>query len=409
MKYFASNLKINVKELPFFLAYGLFLLFSVLSTSLYYQYTSGAIYSCIMFMCMGIVVAGEIFIESQYNKKQLIALIISFTIYAIISYTSESFFTTVGMIPILLFSARKIDFNKIAYFSAFIFLFIMLFVMLSAKINIIDNITIISFNGRHREFLGFRFPLNPATLSFNISALWVYYKKRKIKWWENIVLLGMNVFIYIKTDSKLAFVSSVVVIFVGIVLKYHYDFICNRKIITYVITFSFFIALIISLVAALTYDYKIAWMRAINRFFEDRIFFANKSLKEYGVTLLGEKIPWVGFGTDDSGGVANNVYANYFYVDNMYIQVMQRYGLIFFSVYIIINTFMLYKCRKNKDMYALIIIALIAFKCIIDNLSFYIYYNTFWFMISYVLLYKQKSIKENPTIIKAFKKLKIAY
>lgn len=405
MRLFDSTIRIKVKELPFFSAYGIFLLFSVLSTSLYYKYISGAIYAGIILMCMGIAAAGEIFLGSKYNTKQQYALIITIILYAIISYTSSGFFTTVGIIPILLFSARNIDFRKIAWFSAVMMFFILLFVILSAEAHIIRNLSVVSINGRHREFLGFRFPLNPATIAFNISALWVYYKKEKLHFIEIFFLLGLNAFIFIKTDSKLAFASSVIVLVMGFMLKYCCDFVSRRRAVTFFICLSFIIAFGISLAFALTYDGRVMWMKKLNRFTEDRVYFANLSLKEYGVTLFGEDIPWVGFGTEDSGEIANNVKANYFYVDNMYIQVMQRYGLLFFGAYIFLNTVTMLRCRKNNDMYALLILAVIAYKCIIDNLSFYIYYNTFWFMICYAILYKRKSILEDPTVRRLLRKL----
>lgn len=382
-----STFSIKICELFFFTAYGIFLIFSILSTSLYYQYFSGRIYTMIIFLCMIILAAGEIVYSSR--KKQ-IAVIIAVLMYAIISYSSSSFFTTIGLIPFLLLSSARIDFRKIVKFTAVISFVILLFIILSAKLHIIRNVIVYSNSGRTRAFLGFRFPLNAPAIMFNITALWLYYRNYSLKIIEIAALIAVNLWLYQNTDSKLSFISSVIIIAIFMlfcmIFKSAEDFLIRRKVFTFILASTFVIAFAFSIFAALSYDPGKDWMRVLNRMTEDRLKFASMSLKQYGVTLFGEDIPWVGYGLDDSGNSASNVYLNYFYVDNMYIQIMQKYGLIFMILYIVLNTMAMFKCRKNKDIFMLLIVSLICIKCIIDNLSFYMYYNTFWFIISYQLL-----------------------
>ncbi len=389
-----NTFSIKTHELFFFTAYGIFLFFSTLSTSLYYKYFSGRIYSMIILMCMVIITVGEVIHSGKSGWKKQIAIAAAAFIYIVVSYSSDSLFTTIGLIPFLLLAAARIDFRKIAKFTAIVSFGILLFVILSAKLHIIQNIIVHSDSGRIRAFLGFRFPLNAPAIMFNITALWVYYRKNSLKIIEAAVLLLINLWLYKKTDSKLSFISSLIIIAVFmlfcIMLRFAEDFLVKRKVLTFLLASSFVIAFAFSIFAALVYDSSKDWMRVLNRLSEDRLEFASISLKQYGVTLLGEDIPWVGYGLDDSGKSMVGVYANYFYVDNMYIQVMQRYGLIFMTFYIVLNTMAMFKCRKNKDIYLLLIVALICAKCIVDNLSFYMYYNTFWFIISCQLLNKVK-------------------
>lgn len=406
-----NTFSIKINELLFFIAYGIFLFFSTLSTTLYYKYFSGRIYSMIILMCMLIITLGEILYSGKCGWKKQTAIVSAALIYIIISYSSNSFFTTIGLIPFLLLSATRIEFKKIAKFTAVALFAILTFVILSAELHIIKNVVVHSASGRTRYFLGFRFPLNAPAIMFNITALWLYYRKNSLKIIEAAALLLINLWLYKKTDSKLSFVSAVIIIaaftILCFVLKYAEDFLVKRKTLTFLLASSFVIAFAFSIFAALTYDSSNEWMRGLNRLTEDRLKFANMSLTQYGVTLFGEDIPWVGYGLDDSGKAATGVYANYFYVDNMYIQIMQKYGLIFMAFYIVFNTMAMFKCRKNNDIYMLLIVSLICMKCIVDNLSFYMYYNTFWFIISCQLF---NNVKLKDTYIYRFlmKKIKAA-
>jgi len=406
MKRFNLTFRIDKREIIFFAAYGIFLIFSVLSTSLYFQYYSGTLFSLIMLGCIGIIAIGELFICSKYNYKQQIAILMAVIAYVIVWRVTDSILATVALTPFFLIASRKIEFDRIACFSAVVMLFLLLFVILSSKVGIVRNLSVVLLNGRRREFLGFRFPLNPATITFNVCALWVYFRKEAIRLIELLGLLVFDLYIYHTTDSKLCFVMTLLVIFVGFVLKYRYNEICDLKKLTFILVFSFAIAFMVSLIFALLYSKNIRFMRELDSILEGRVHYAHDSLKQYGVTLFGEDIPWVGYGRDDSGKLESVSTVNYFYVDNMYIQIMQHFGLIFFAFYMILNTGALYRCWKNEDMYGLIIVSVIAYKCLIDNLSFYLYYNSFWFIISYVYLYRRNSLKDNPAVRRLLKMIK---
>ena len=352
---------------------------------------------------MGIIAVGEVVHSGNSGWKKQAAIGVAALVYIIVAYSSSSLFTTIGLIPFLLLSAARIDFRKIAKFTVIVSFAILIFVILSAQLHIIKNIVIHSDSGRTRAFLGFRFPLNAPAIMFNVTALWLYCRKDSLKILESFALLLINFWMYKKTDSKLSFISSIAVIAIFvvmcIVLKHAEDFLVKRKVFTFLLASSFVIAFAFSIFSALLYDSSEKWMRVLNRMTEDRLEFASISLKDYGVTLFGEDIPWVGYGLDDSGNTVTGVYFKYFYVDNMYIQIMQKYGLIFMAFYIILNTLAMFKCRKNKDIYLLLIVSLICMKCIIDNLSFYMYYNTFWFIISCQLL---NNVKLKDTYIYRF-------
>ena len=80
-----------------------------------------------------------------------------------------------------------------------------------------------------------------------------------------------------------------------------------------------------------------------------------------------------------------NMSDTYDYVDNLYIQLLLRMGILFLIIFILIMTMMVYKAYKNKDVYLVIILVLLAFHGIIDDLILSIQFNSFFMVVSTVL------------------------
>ena len=72
----------------------------------------------------------------------------------------------------------------------------------------------------------------------------------------------------------------------------------------------------------------------------NRIYFKNKSLQLYGFGLFGRQVEWTGNGLTTEGV---KIYQTYLYVDNLYMQILQKYGLLILILMIILLTFTLFK------------------------------------------------------------------
>ena len=117
-------------------------------------------------------------------------------------------------------------------------------------------------------------------------------------------------------------------------------------------------------------------MVKLNDIMGGRLYLGQISLKKEGVTLFGNsKLNLVGNGLDMYGRKNTNPYN---YVDCFYIQVTQRFGIIFFVIFIVLIAVVLYKCLLSKNIYYLLIMTTVAIHCMIDDLLIYPYNNTFW-------------------------------
>ncbi|MBZ4284048.1 polymerase, partial [Streptococcus pneumoniae] len=77
-----------------------------------------------------------------------------------------------------------------------------------------------------------------------------------------------------------------------------------------------------------------------------RIYLMNKSLNLYGFGLFGRPVEWNGNGLTIEG-VRN--YQTYLYVDNLYVQILQKFGLLALGIMLLVLTLTLFKVIKRRE------------------------------------------------------------
>ena len=366
------------QDIIFWISYALFLIFGILSTSFYYKYFIGTPYSIIKYLCIGLLFFRELTIR-KYNIQ---SLLIGLVFVALVLITrSQASVSTVAFILIYVFCARNVEFEDIAWFSIWISSITVAFIIVSAQLGIIQDY-IYSSAARVRHYLGFRYALFGPTFLFNITGLVLYVKKAKIKWKELAVLVAINWWMFVMTNSRLSFYLSVLMVFLFGVLKVRPNFFAFKRVLCWGMVFAFVLSFVVSVYFTVTYNPGVEWKYQLNTVLGGRLRLGQSSLLQSGISLFGQKVEMVGNGLDAFGNKNINPYN---YVDSFYIQILQRYGIIFSIVWIAILTFTLYCSYKINDYYMMICLVFIAGHCIIDDLSLSLYYNTFWFAGSIVM------------------------
>lgn len=389
--------KNSFSEVIFFSAYFIYLFFALLRTSFYCRYFEGTIYTAIKLFCIYLLILNEV-IKSKLTLKSLRGLFVCGAMYVVIAYNT-SFFSDVVMLLSFVYCGRNISFEKIAKITIYTSSSILIFVILSSYAGIINNY-IENTEMRRREYLGFRYSLYPAAIIFNITALVLYINRGKIKLRQVLLLLISNFFVFYKTNSRLSFYMAVLMIIIMPLFQKFPKILENSKIFHIGMGLSFIIAAVCSVVLTVIYNPNIEWMKKLNSIFNDRLKFGNRSLMMYGVSILGKRnMEWTGNGLDSAG---NKSTETYLWVDNFYISIIQRFGILVSIVIILLLTFTLFKCWKVKNYYLMLILTLIAGHCMIDDLFLYLNYNTFWFVIGSTLMTDKIGIpyKKNKFMIK---------
>ena len=112
------------------------------------------------------------------------------------------------------------------------------------------------------------------------------------------------------------------------------------------------IALTISvLIIRLLYYNSPNAMGKVSDFFTDRPKYEAEAIIQYGYSLLGREIRWVGVGTQQA---LNNRLA-YNYVDNSFLKLSLTYGIVFSSILLIAIASLLIQLYRNLRIRELII------------------------------------------------------
>ena len=374
--------KYRSDEFFFFIAYGLFLFFTVLSTSLYYQVFHGRPFQVMYVACVAILLLQEL----QYvrdSRKELVGCVIAVILFGIPFLVAEGALQrSVSCIFLFAFCARRIPFRKIARFTLVFTGILVLYVIFSSYIGIIENYTAVQKN-RVREYLGFRYALFPSAHLLNLISLWIYLNKKRIPIPGALAWGAAAWWLYLKTDSRLSFTISLCLLLAAVVLRFAPRILDRLRLLRGLMVGSFLICGGLSVYLTVIYDKTVPWMAKLNSMLSDRLSLGQNSLKKYGVRPFGQTLEWVGNGLDAFGQPSVGTYD---YVDCLYVKILQNYGPFFVLVFLVLLTVALIRCNKRRDYHLLIIMTTVAGHCMLDDLSMYLYYNTFWIAMGALLL-----------------------
>ncbi len=370
-----------LSEKLFFLSYGIYIFFSILSTTFYFQYFSD-FYSWIVVFCIIILIFSES-LKYRVRNKEILGMAISLILFLLMFKVTS----VAAAIIIYIYCARNIDFKVIAKFTLKFSAVLLVFIIISSYFGIIPNFSKIQSDGRKRQYLGFLYALYPGTLIFNITALYSYIKHKEIKLKNLLFLMGANYWIYLKTASRTNFYLSIIIILFIIIYKYKEKILRNRAF-QYAQVLSFLISAVISISITILYSPKVEWMSLLNKFLGNRLLFGQTSVNKYGIRLLGQEIEWIGSGLNTFGETSTEAYS---WVDCLYVQMLQHYGLIFMILFMLVTFLAMRQLYKQGEIILLFVISLIAYRSMIDDLSLFLYHNTFWIPLGTVLMHKFSS------------------
>lgn len=104
------------------------------------------------------------------------------------------------------------------------------------------------------------------------------------------------------------------------------------------------------------YDESIHSWFWLNSILSDRLRLGANAIEQYGFSLFGKPIEWIGFSIKKT---TMEEAIGYNYVDSSYLQLGLNYGLIFLGVVLLIYSIIMNRAIKRKDYYLVSIITII--------------------------------------------------
>lgn len=382
-------------ELPFFASYCIYLILMISRTSFLDQYISERGDKLILLICLLLLFAKE-YSDGKFHPLLLIAVFLIGGMVLII-HKDASF--TKAFFLAYLFCGRDVSFERIAKLTVIISSFMLLVIIAGSQMGLITNYIMDPGSDREREFIGFLYALYPAAYLTNIISLEIYLKKEKIRLLELIFFFIVNYWIYVKTNSRLSFLMAAAIIFLGLILKLmtyiaktrSYSFNPVKGAAYLLTSLSFIICGIGSLWLQISYNPSVGWMNKLNGVLTGRLYYGHQSYEQYGISMLGQSIAWVGNGLDSAG---QKTTGDYLYVDCSYLQVLQQYGILFLLLMMLVLTITVAVCCYYRKYVLVLLLVSIAVHMMIDDLILHLWYNAFWFVSAQIIL-NHKVWKEN--------------
>ena len=378
------KLVVKIKSLPELMALvalGIFLTLSILNVTFYARYIPGTVYKLAIAFSIFLLFVKEMF-KRKYDYRALIGLFATILIYFIVGEMT-ALGSEVPVSILFIYALRDVPFKKVAQTSLVVSTCLLFFIIVSAKVGIITNYIEVS-ESRVRSYLGFRYALFPSMLLMDIVAIVFYLKQNKIQYWKWLLLSLSVYWVYDQTDSRLTFFSSCILLACSLLIKWFPELLSKLGYVFKAFKLTFIVNAIISFWVSFTYlnsgySFINDLLFKVNHMLGGRLYLANKSLNLYGFGLLGRPVEWYGNGLTVEG--VRNYQTYYLYVDNLYVQVLQRFGLLILGLMLSVLTLTLSKIIKKRQWVLALILILMSFHSMIDDLNFYLHNNIFWILV----------------------------
>lgn len=309
----------------------------------------------------------------RYDFRDVIGLLI-LALFAYIANRNES--ATVAAGYLLIFAARDMDYKKIfryAITTTIVGIFVIYYASMQGFITYgtwMEGTTV-------RHAFGFIYPLVIPAYLLNIGMMTFAVREEKIAWWQICTLFIFTVLTYRWCKADLSSGLMVVLLVAMLVVRFHPEIINSEhpfwRYTDRLAIWIFPIAILVSVVLVHFFNYDNLWMRWLDEITRGRLYFPHEALQKYGVKLWGQQMWFVGAGLDNFG---NDVSGAYDYVDNVYINLLIRYGIVFVVISVLLLVLTMEYCRLHHMRIILWLFCLMAVHGLLEDKVQTVYFNS---------------------------------
>ena len=272
---------------------------------------------------------------------------------------------------LLVVGAYNINFRKVALSSVIVGGITVVSVTVMSIFGLVPDLIYESV----RHSFGFVYPTDYAAHWFFILLAYFWYRKGKLRWFENTVFIVIAAFLMYFCRAKLDSLCIVVLVIAGILYNNKYGMKIYGKL-RYIITYSVSGAAIISIFITLIYTENNPILNSISAdTIISRMRVGNMMLLRYGTTLFGQYVSDAGF-----GGTLT-MPEEYTFIDVSYVRILIKSGIFILLLLLITFTVFLRKRIQKNDYVTGIVFLLIAMNCMIAHHMLEISYDIFLFII----------------------------
>lgn len=289
--------------------------------------------------------------HNTYTKKEMILsvlIIIAFVMPAIL--TDYSFIFWVGF---LIVGAKDVDFKKILKVYLVISVTFMVMAFSASQYGLIEDLQYYAVreDGIYfRKSYGIVYPTDYAAHLFYMILATVVLFDEKIstmsKVWLSLLVAGSVYFTSNAQTTTLCLIGFAVLCVLAEIIKKYMMYV--EKVLRWipVLCASCFLGL------SLLYDSNRQWMVRLNELLSGRLELSKIAFDNYDIRIFGQNIFEIGRGSSIEWK------ENYFFLDDAYVSILLRYGIVLFVITLVSMMFL--SKRASDDRKFIIVIALVA-------------------------------------------------
>ncbi len=349
---------------------------SILYSSMFSALITPKRYIIVMAGMIGLMLLREgltcLFVK-KYDIREAFGLFICFFFWYFAEKNDSSIMMCVYM---LVFGSRNVNLKNTYKIAVFLTIALSAFVMWAAGEGYILNYNFTE-GAVYRHCFGFCYPLILPCYIMNVAMILAVMRKEKVTLTEIalVIMFGATFYRWCKAELSGAFTILVAVIMLIVKIWPKIlttDFIL-WKIVDRIAVVIYPICVAISLWFTFKCDTSVEWMYKLNAMMGGRREVQRNAYVQRGFSLLGQKIYFVGAGLYADGEVAQGVYD---YVDNIYISILLRYGILFSVIALILVMVTVYYCCQKKMRVWLWMLSLWALHGLFEDKLHIAYFNS---------------------------------
>ncbi len=364
--------------------------FCLIINSMFYRIIGFEKISFLFSITSYIVLSFVILLSFNKVSKKYILFVLFSIIACLISSRLTGNYLPLRFIFVIL-ASKNVEFKKIVKNDMLVRIALMIIVVLCHYAGITNDYILYRSDETIRNSMGFS---HPNIFSFHLLMITLeffylkYTNNRRNKLSDYLLLIVVLIIMNVCSDSR----SSMLALFVfGILFFFRdaiYKYSSKHKSILFIFGFLFIGFTIVSILCTIFYSPSNSFLYSLDKITSYRLYYSNYFYNTYGFSLLGQKVVTI----STEYAMLNGV--NALVLDNVYIQLLVRYGVLVYSIFAIMFIKSSYYAFKERNMYMfIIIIVLVLFGLmesqilIIETCPFLIYFNN--------VVYLKKAVNED--------------
>ena len=275
---------------------------------------------------------------------------------------------------VLIFAARNMPFRKVLIEAFVLMGCIVVVTIVASQVGIIPDQTMWSEHGT-RHFLGFVWPYTPPAFVSFMVCFYVALRGKRVGILDILGAVVLSVAIYFPTLCRTVLILGPLPVVLAFVVRYLPDKFWKKRPIRLLCLGSVIVAAIVSVTLAWFFSFDSQFMQELNQLLSGRLLYGHSALVDTGVRLFGHDVNWSGTP-----------------VDNAYIHILVRCGLLFTVVGIALATNACKKALDSEDWILVVIIGCLALNGVIETTCFLLYYDVFLCLIGNAFLHRSATV-----------------